>query len=92
MISNWQFSCQVKCKEFLCASTETTIWTLTLRKTLEIVFILGHRMGLTKERKMKYETQKKGYYVQLQKGKKSDTVSLFFATTLSFFSFIRREG
>ena len=27
-------------------------------------------MGLTKERKMKYETQKKGYYVQLQKGKK----------------------
>ena len=35
-------------------------------------------MGLTKERKMKYETQKKGYYVQLQKGKKSDTVSLFF--------------
>ena len=42
-------------------------------------------MGLTKERKMKYETQKKGYYVQLQKGKKSDTVSLFLQQPFLFF-------
>lgn len=49
-------------------------------------------MGLTKERKMKYETQKKGYYVQLQKGKKSDTVSLFFATTLSFFRLLEEKA
>ena len=49
-------------------------------------------MGLTKERKMKYETQKKGYYVQLQKGKKVILFHLFFCNNPFFFSFIRREG
>ena len=58
---------------------------LDFKKTLEIVFILGHRMGLTKERKMKYETQKKGYYVQLQKGKKVILFHFFLQQPFLFF-------
>lgn len=49
-------------------------------------------MGLTKERKMKYETQKKGYYVQLQKGKKVILFHFFFATTLSFFRLLEEKA